>query len=488
MNKDSENNTQNQPDNNARINLDKAPDFVAGGAGKLEQLMEKATELARQKKSRPASYYTRFLSRAVLLEESGPPRAIVSTVGIISLFLFGVITWAAVTTLNETSVATGQIRPASTIQPVQHLEGGIVAKVLVKEGDEVKKGQTILTLAPTAALANLDRINVRHTALSLQIIRLKAFSANKTGDFSRFEKDHPLLAQDQRDILQQQNKSRTAQQQVILAQLDARRNELLLLDRQELTEKRNLEIIAEEMSMRQELTDKGLGSKIRLLEVQRSHNKAEGDLIQTQSRKAGVRAMIAQVKGDLVALNERFRNESLIQVDSLSSERAEISAELTQLNDRVKRLAILSPADGIVKGLKYQTTGSVVPPGDLVAEIVPLSDILVAEVRISPRDIGHVNVGTEVLLKIDTYNYARYGSITSNLNHVSASSFLDERGDTYFKGLIELPHNYIGTDPKSNRITSGMTVVADIQTGKKTLLQYLVKPINNALDTSFRER
>lgn len=488
MSNNLENNPKNQQENNARITLDDARSLVTTGTNKLEQFVEKATELARQKKSKPVSYYTRFLSRAILLEESGPPKAIVTTVGVISLFLFGAIIWAAVTTLNETSVAIGQIRPASTVQPVQHLEGGIVSRVLVNEGDEVKKGQTILTLAPTLALSNLDRIKARHMALSLQIARLKAFAADKDGDFSGYEKTHPQLAQDQKDILQQQNKSRQAQQRVILSQLDARKNELLLLERKERTEKKNLRIIAEEMNMRQELTDKGLGSKIKLLEVQRAHNRAEGDLIQTQSRKAGGRAMIAQVEGDLVALNEKFRNETLIQVDSLSSQRAEISAELTQLNDRVKRLAVLSPADGIVKGLKYRTTGSVVPPGDILAEIVPMSDMLVAEVKISPRDIGHVNIGTEVLLKIDTYNFSRYGSIASNLSHVSASSFLDADGNTYFKGLVDLPNNYIGTDPKSNRITSGMTVVADIQTGKKTLLQYLVKPINNALDTSFRER
>ncbi|MBL4802655.1 MAG: HlyD family type I secretion periplasmic adaptor subunit [Emcibacter sp.] len=488
MNNNTKNSGTDQQDNNARINLDNESVTTAIGAGKLKEIIEKATDLARQKNSKPVSYYTRFLSRAILLEESGPPRAIISTVGVISLFLFGAIIWAAVTTLNETSVAIGQIRPASTVQPVQHLEGGIVAKVLVNEGDVVNKGQTILKLVPTSALANLEKTKARHISLSLQIARLKAFAAGEEGNFSSYEKEHPLMVQDQKDILQQQNKSSAAQQGVILSQLDERKNELLLLGRQEKTETKNLMIITEEMQMRQELTDKGLGSKIKLLEILRAHNKAEGELIQTQSKKIIVRAKIARVKGDLVALNEKFRNESLIKVDALSSERAQVSAELTQLRDKVKRLAILSPADGVVKGLKYRSIGSVVPPGDLVAEIVPLSDILVAEVRISPRDIGHVNVGTEVLLKIDTYNYARYGSISSSLHHVSASSFLDDEGNTYFKGLVNLPHNYIGTNPKSNRITSGMTVVADIQTGKKTLLQYLVKPINNALDTSFRER
>ncbi|PCI43122.1 MAG: hypothetical protein COB49_12720, partial [Alphaproteobacteria bacterium] len=380
-------NNTDKKQNNARATLEDNHSPVKTAENKIDRLMEKATELVRQKTTRPVRYYTRFLSRAVLLEESGPPRAIVTTVGIISLFLFGVITWAAVTTLNETSVAIGQIRPASSVKPVQHLEGGIVAQILVSEGDEVKKGQPILTLAPTAALSNLERIKARHIALNLQIIRLKAFTAGEKGDFSAFEDAYPQLVQDQRDILTQQDKSRSAQQEVILSQLDERKNELLLLNRQEKTERKNLIILAEEMAMRQELTDKGLGSKIKLLEIQRTHNKAEGDLIQTQSRKAGIRATIAQVRGNLVALNEKFRNESLIQVDALSSERAQVSAELIQLNDRVRRLAILSPADGIVKGLKYRTVGSIIPPGDLIAEIVPISGMLVAEVNISPQDI-----------------------------------------------------------------------------------------------------
>ncbi|VAV99112.1 hypothetical protein MNBD_ALPHA01-661, partial [hydrothermal vent metagenome] len=345
---------------------------------RLEKLVDKATELASQKKPKPVSYYTRFLSRAILLEETGPPKAIITTVGVISLFLFGMITWAAVTTLDETSVATGQIRPSSSVKPVQHLEGGIVSSVLVNEGEEVRQGQTILTMAPTAALSDLERIKARHIALTLQIIRLKAFAAGEDGDFSAHEKEYPLLVQDQRDVLTQQNKSRTAQQKVIQSQVIEKENELVLLDRQETTEIRNLAIIAEEMSMRQELTDKGLGSKIKLLEVQRAHNKAQGDLNRTQLSKSSVRANISQVKGNLVALNEKFRNESLIQVDSLSSERAQVSAQLTQLNDRVRRLAVLAPADGIVKGLKYRTVGSIIPPGDVVAEIVPISDSLIA--------------------------------------------------------------------------------------------------------------
>ncbi len=481
-------NKEKKQENNARTPREVSRTLIETGADKLGLFIDKATEIASKKTHKPVSYYTRFLSRAILLEESGPPRAIITTIGIISLFLFGVITWAAVTTLNETTVARGQITPSSSVKPVQHLEGGIVAQIYIKEGDEVKKGQPMLRLAPTAAMSDLSRIKARHIALILQITRLKAFAEGRKETFSDYKKDYPILVKDQLDVLTQQNKSRDAQQKVIKSQITEKKNELVLLDRKEETEIKNLKIITEELGMRQELTDKGLGSKIMLFEIQRAHNNAQGDLNNTQLTKASINANIAQVKGNLVALNEKFRNEALIQVDSLSGERAQVAAQLTQLNDRVRRLTITAPANGVVTGLKYRTVGSIVTPGDVVAKIVPVTDTLVAEVRISPRDIGHVSVGSKVLIKVDTYNYSRYGSIDSQLSYLSASSFIDETGKAYFKGFINLPQNYIGIDPESNRVTTGMTVVADIQTGHKTLLQYLTKPINNAINTAFRER
>ena len=169
-------------------------------------------------------------------------------------------------------------------------------------------------------------------------------------------------------------------------------------------------------------------------------------------------------------------------------ESVQLQSELKRMNDKAARLSILSPVDGTVKGLKYRAFASVIPPGDIVAEIVPNADNLVAEVRISPRDVGHVEIGSEVVLKVDTYNYSLFGGIASKLEQVSASSFLDEQGNAYFKGYIVLPQNFVGGDPAANRITPGMTLVADIKTGEKTLFQYLIRPINNALGTAFRER
>lgn len=454
----------------------------------MGDLVTKATDAAKTRHERPVSYYARFLSRAILLEESGPPKAIISTIGIISLFVFGCIIWAAVTKLDETTVAQGQIVPAASVQPVQHLEGGIVAEVLVEEGQMVKKGEPLIRMSPSQAVSERGRMLARHAALSMQIERLKAFALDKEANFSSYETTFPDLVRDQEEILAQQLKSSQAQENVILAQIAEKRNEAKVLNEQEKTEKRTLAIIAEELKMRKELTEKGLGSRLRLLEVEKEYSEAEGNLHTTRSRKASVQAGIKQAEGSLIELQASLRNDALKEMGSLSKELAEVTADLQRLEDKVERLNVTAPSDGFVKGLKYRVAGSVVPPGDVVAEIVPYTGNLVAEVRISPRDIGHVQTGENVLVKIDTYNFARFGGVKGTLNQVSASSFIDEKGESYFKGVVELPQDYVGGNPASNRITPGMTVVADIKTGDKTLLQYLVKPINNALTTSFRER
>jgi HlyD family secretion protein/adhesin transport system membrane fusion protein len=481
---------------NKKIEKNK-PDTKKSSATNLaKNLVTSASDIFKRNKNKfvskktelPTSYYAHFLSRAILLEEAGPPRAVQTSILIICAFVLGGIAWAALTPLNETSVAQGEIVPASSVQPIQHLEGGIVAEVLVSGGQIVKKGDVILRLAPTARASELSRANAKYAALDMQIMRLKAFALNKTPDFEKYEKRYKNLADDQKDILIQQNRSKKAQIYVLKAQITEQYNEMSVLNRQYETHEKSVTFTMAQMNIRAKLQKKGLGSSLHLLEAQREYNKALGNLQETKARKASGRALIRKAEGNLIQLKAKLQDESFKQMGELSKELAQVMEEINILNDRVVRLEILSPADGAIKGLKYRAVGAVIPPGDVIAEVVPIIGPLNAEVRISPRDIGHIKLDSEVLIKIDTYNFNRYGGIKGKLQRISASSYMNEKGETYFKGIIELPSNFIGSNPKNNRITPGMTVVADIKTGEKTLLQYLVKPINNALDSSFRER
>ena len=173
---------------------------------------------------------------------------------------------------------------------------------------------------------------------------------------------------------------------------------------------------------------------------------------------------------------------------SVTGELAQVRETIAKLQDRVRRLDITAPTRGIVKGLTTRTIGAVIGPGELIVEIVPLDDVLVAEVRISPRDIGHLRIGQSANVKVTTYDPARFGVVEGRLKRVSASTFKDEEGEPFYKGIIELSQAFVGSDPDRNPVLPGMVVDADIVTGSKSLMQYLLKPVYRGLDSAFRER
>ncbi|NJN06137.1 MAG: HlyD family efflux transporter periplasmic adaptor subunit, partial [Rhodobacteraceae bacterium] len=151
-------------------------------------------------------------------------------------------------------------------------------------------------------------------------------------------------------------------------------------------------------------------------------------------------------------------------------------------------MEIAAPVRGIVKGLQTKTIGGVVRPGETLMELVPLGDSLVAEVKIAPSDIGHIAIGQPAKVKVSTYDSARFGGIDGTLKHISASTFQEDRGEAFYKGVIELSRDHVGNDPSANPILPGMVVDADIVTGNRSLFRYLLKPVYRGLDNAFHER
>lgn len=150
-------------------------------------------------------------------------------------------------------------------------------------------------------------------------------------------------------------------------------------------------------------------------------------------------------------------------------------------------MILLKPSRGLVKGLSVNTIGEVIQPGQTIMEIIPLDKALEVAVKISPQDIGHLKVGQAVQVKFSTFDFSRYGSIAGHLEQISATTFSGENGDRYYQGRILLDQNHVGVNPE-NMIMPGMTVMADVITGDKTILQYMLKPIHVSLKTAFTER
>jgi len=173
---------------------------------------------------------------------------------------------------------------------------------------------------------------------------------------------------------------------------------------------------------------------------------------------------------------------------AVTAELAQVREAVAKRDDRANRLEIRAPVRGIVKELQAHTIGGVIAPGALVLEVVPMDKELIVEARVATTDVGHIEIGQPVTVKVLTYNYARYGGIPGRLRSASASTFVAEDETPYYKAVVELDRNYVGGNPDRNLVLPGMTMQANIKTGRKTLLQYLLKPAYSSINEAFRER
>ena len=431
---------------------------------------------------------SRYLAQSIILEEGGPAPFLRVAVLFAALIVAGFVTWAAVTEIDELAISPGEVIPTGAVQQVQHLEGGIVASILVAEGDIVRPGQALVRLDEAATLAELDRMRARSTVLELQAERLRAFADARGARLAASDSRYAGIAADQRAILSMQDEERRRQAEVLEIRIAQRQAELAALDDQERVLEQQVALLEELFGMRDALLKKGLMSRIVYLETKRELSRERGRLDEVVNQRRSARIAIAEIRGQLKELDSRLRREALDEMGRATAELAPLREAIAGLQHRLQRLEITSPVRGVVLELKVNTVGGVIAPGATVVAIVPLDRELVVEVRISPANIGHVRPGQPVAVKVATYDFARYGAIDGRLERISATTFEDEEGRPYYKGRVALDRPYLGDQPDRNLVLPGMTVTADINTGRKTLLAYLVKPVYTALDRGFRER
>lgn len=430
---------------------------------------------------------SKFLAQPLRLEEHGPPRTLVQLLLVTCLFVAAFVAWTTVTEIYESANAPGQVRTEDNVTVVQHLEGGIISDILVREGDRVEKGQPLVRLAGQGTLSDLGALRAREVALSLEAERLSAFVENRAPDFS-IGRDHPDLVKDQTAILRLQRKAKESKEQVLKSRISQRRQELGSLRDRLKNLQRRFKLTKEAVEMRRKLADKGLVSKLLYLESEQAFAKAEGDITAIKGEIRLAQESLREAQTSLTELDATTTNDAIAEMGRVRSELAQVSEAIKKSTDRARRLEITAPAAGTVKGLIARSTGSVIGPTDVLMEIVPESAKLVAEVKVSPRDIGYVRVGQDAKVRITTYHVARFGSIDGKVTKVSASTFSDERGEPYYKATIQLAQTHVGGRSGRHPILPGMVANADVITGSKTLSAYLLLPIYRSIEGSFHER
>jgi len=428
------------------------------------------------------------LTLPLSLEEGRAPKLFVHTLYLISAFIAAGIIWATVAQIKELTVANGQLVPAGSVQLVQHLEGGIIAEIMVSSGQIVEEGAPLVRFQPAVARSDFGQANIRAVNLSLQKERLNAMLEGRPLAFGQTGIDYPQLARNQQRLMKSQYAQSVEERRTLLSKIEQKITEVISLEGQEQSLAKQISIQEEQVAIREKLLKEGFVSRAVYLDFKRSLETTRSEVIAINGRLTGARESLIETKSVLAEYNANLRQNLNDEVAKISAELAELKLAIIKHKDRLTRLLITAPVKGIVQELVPRAIGEVIKPGDVVARIVPMEQELIAEVRIPPKDIGFIEVGNKADVKITTFDPARFGSIPGTVRKISATTFQNEQGEPFYKAEIKLSKNSVGLSKEQHLVLPGMVVNAEIITGSKSLTKYLLKPVYRSLNIAFSER
>lgn len=358
------------------------------------------------------------------------------------------VTWAGFATLDEVATGSGRVVPTMSEQVIESLEGGILAKLYVKQDDMVEAGQILAQLDPTQANSTFEESAAKYRAALAASVRLKAEVNRAPLDFPAELDDYPALVQAETRLYQTRRHSLN--------------ESIALIDR-------SIALIRREVEIGESLIEVGAASNVEVIRLRRQ-------LAELELKKAELRSQyLVEARQQLTEANE--------QVEALAP-------VMRGRSDTLSRLTLRSPVKGIVKSIEVSTVGGVIPPNGRLMEIIPLEDELMIEARMSPRDIAFIHPGQKATVKVTAYDYAIYGGLEGEVATISPDTIRDEVNPEvyYYRVFIRTKSNALVNDAGERfPIVPGMITRVDIHTGQKTVLQYLMKPINRAQE-ALRER
>jgi len=400
------------------------------------------------------------------------------------------IVWATITEIDEFAIAEGVVIPREQVKVIQHLEGGVIEGILIREGDLVEAGQVLLKL--NLGVVNLNR-EEKQQELDALIIRRERLNAENIDSIPLFEND---------EAKRNQNLVQT-EQATLQARIEEKDQGLLVAKKkilqrnfeiQELQEKyqavvNDLEIQTQQLAIQSKLLSQGLISKIDYLNTKAKTTKARGEKAILLKGIPKAKAAMGAAEAEYDKIIARFKSRASGELNDIALRIVKIKKQLNAANEQNRRTVIRSPIKGVIKQLRFNTLGGVIRPGEAILDIVPQSDNLIIEAKLNPIDRGYVRQGQLTTVKLATFDFARYGGLEGKVVRIGADSQTDKiTGESYFEVDIRTIQNYLGLPEQSQVITPGMGATVEIRTGSRTVLEYLLKPVLRIKYEGFRER
>ncbi|AZS26606.1 MULTISPECIES: HlyD family type I secretion periplasmic adaptor subunit [Vibrio] len=424
----------------------------------------------------------------------------------VCFFLLAIV-WTSWAQVDKVTVGQGKVVPSSQVQVVQNLEGGLVKQILVREGERVQKGQQLLLIDDTRFRSDYREREQQVANLTASVLQLSAsitsVMINEEIDDDNWQNSvkidynklafPPLLTDNQPDLV---NRQRAAYRQ----DLNNLRNQLSLLDQQvkqklqELVEiqarvknlRQSYDFANKELEITKPLADEGVVPRIELLKLQRQVNDTRREMTTSELNIPVLKSAIREAVLNRIDAAQKFRSQQQDKLNEAQDRLSAITESAVGLEDKVNRTVVLSPVTGTIKTLYVNTVGGVIQPGMDIVEVVPTEDTLLVEAQIAPQDIAFLRPELPAIVKFSAYDFTKYGGLEGTLEHISADTTQDEEGKSYYLVRVRTNQTSLGHDANLP-IISGMTASVDIITGKRTVMDYLLKPILSAQKNALRE-
>lgn len=423
------------------------------------------------------------------LNDRGRRLSYITLIAIV-LLLIATLVWAKIAVLDEVTRGFGRVIPSRRVQEIQNLEGGILSDIFVEEGQIIEKGTVLCRLHNEQAASFYRDAFSKSLENRAAIARLMAHidGLEKPIFDDDLEQEAPLLISDQSRTFQAEKYQLEVEISLLENQYQQKKQEITELESQERQVAASLNVARKQRNIARPLVKKRIHSELDYLAL-------EQKVLELSGNRSTLKLSIPRIR---LAASEAQRRIEQRKAEFLATSWEEISARRQELNsiketlstgsDRVTRTDVRSPVKGVVKKIMINTLGGVVQPGESIMEVIPIDDSLVVEAEVKPADIAFLHPGQKAVVKITAYDFSIYGGLDGIVEHISADTIEDERGENFY--LVKVRTQAKGMVYRGEKlpIIPGMTAQLDILTGKKSVLAYLLKPILKVKQNALRER
>tara|TARA_R110002110_G_scaffold415612_6_gene652148 strand:- start:175994 stop:177439 length:1446 start_codon:yes stop_codon:yes gene_type:complete len=437
--------------------------------------------------------YADFLpdAQAIAAREHSPvARILLVAIALVTALAIG---WAAIAEVEKVTTAQGRVRPDGRVKIINHPEGGRIQEIYVVEGQRVAAGDPLVEFDPEFLDEEVGRLREEWTTFAAQTARLEAEAvrANTLIFPADLTDASPNILANQRSLFDARRAAFAANHSA--AKDNARRfeREVEAQRGQIATLRETVEIRAEQEAATRKSTELGYFSRLRYLTIKNELIEAQGQLASRQKELSAREAQLAEARGRINQIEEDYFSDVLARLVESRQQRDSLARELSQTSTQQRRLIVRAPVDGIIQNMTVSSTGQSVDENDPLMNLIPTGETLIIEARVPNDDIGFIKLGQEAEIRVNTYDFVKFGTLNGTVSQIAADATEDPGGEGAvfnYVVLVKTDRTHLGASPTDQPVVPGMQVTADFKIGERTILSFLTDRVSQTTSTALRER